>query len=352
MATRRSSNKLNEEQTRGLPDELPSNEEVERAVEYLVGLRADRARMLLKSAGLATSGTKADLRSRLLGAVDGKISPVTLIQYLDESEGWGNQHVVLFDSTESLVKGWKTKAKAVTKLKNANLDDLLEVPRPIWLPEEPTLSQVRWTKKRLLLVWVQKKTWQLRMKELDQPPRDQWPPADGVIYKAYQLQERRAINFFDWNLVTGEAALLMQALPKDEYADLQQKLLDDMSPIINAEGLETKTLGTVIKNLEKSDEVSRRAVELTTERQTEISIRSRATRSDAYDDPTAKRARDAIKGKVAAKRGQFYWLPQPKKLDRSIGMRVYPKHHRFSIHGECSEAEVTYLLSRIRNHCK
>lgn len=333
-------------------DELPSNEEVERAIEYLVALRADRARTLLKSAGLAISGTKAELRTRLLGAVDEKISPVTLVQYLDESEGWGNQHVVLFDSTEALTKGWKTQAKALSKLKEAGLDDLLEVPRPIWLPEEPTLSQVSWTINRLRLVWVQKKTWQLRMTELDRPPREEWPPDDGIIYKAYQLQERRAINFFDWNLVTGEAALLMQQFPKDEYADLQQKLLDDMSPIISPEGLQTKTLGSVIKNLEKSDEVSRRAVELATERQTEISIRSRATRADAYDDPTAKRAREAIKGKVAAKRGQFYWLPKAKKLERSIGMRVYPKHHRFSIQGECTEAEVSYLLSRIRSHCK
>ena len=187
--------------------------------------------------------------------------------------------------------------------------------------------------------------------ELDKPPADKRKPQDRIIYKAYELQNRRAICFFDWNFITREAALLMQVLPKDEYVALQQRLFDDMSTFLNPEGFDLVSLSKLIPNLEEIDEVSRRDLSLTTVKRTEVLFRSSGADIDAYDDPTAKKARKAMGDTVVAKRGQFYWQPKTGKLSEPIGMRVYPRANRFSIHGECEEADVTYVLSRVRKYC-
>ena len=74
---------------------------------------------------------------------------------------------------------------------------------------------------------------------------------NGIQFKAFEKQDRRGINFFDWNLVTGEAALLIQQLPKDEYSALRTKLFEDMSAFLAVDGFDPVSLGLVIKNLEK-----------------------------------------------------------------------------------------------------
>lgn len=344
---------------------VPSNEEVGRAVEYLIAQRLEVARDLLASAGLAVSGTKPALRKRILKALaDELLSPFEIASRLDEVEGWGNQHILLYNSTESLAAKWQAVSHARKQLKSADLETLLNRPRAIALPDEPTLSQVMWSEESMRLVWVHGSQWEMRVPEFDYPRSDGTTapigalPVSGdgdvaMIYKAYRLQPRRQICYFDWDLVTCEAALAMPRMPRDsDYDALQAKLLADAERILEMTSFEPLSLNKLIKNLEKTKEVSRRDVLLTTTQRTEINFRSADRKTDAYSDPTANDARKAITNRVFGTRGQFYWQPDGKALERAIHMRVYPIKQRLSIHDQCTEAEVRHVLSRVRHHCR
>jgi hypothetical protein len=344
---------------------IPSNDEVGRAVEYLIAYRLEVAKALLASAGLAISGTKAALRNRILKALaDDVLSPFEIASRLDEVEGWGNQHILLYNSTESLAAKWQDASHARKQLKAANLEALLNSPRPIALPDEPTLSQVIWSEQSMRLVWVHGSQWEMRVPELDYPRSDgtEAPPQfakviaesdEPIIYKAYRIQPRRQICYFDWDLVTCEAALAMPRMPNDsDYDLLQAKLLADAERVLEVTSFEPVLLNKLIRNLEKTKEVIRRDVLLTTTQRTEINFRSADRKTDAYSDPAANDARKAISNRVSGTRGQFYWQPDGKALDRAIHMRVYPTKQRISIHDQCTEAEVRHVLSRVRHHCR
>ncbi len=347
-------------------DSTPSNDEVGRSVDYLIAYRLEVIKDLLSEAGLRVSGNKSELRKRVLQALaDDKLSPEKILFRLDEVEGWGNQHVVLLKSTSSAALKWQNSKQVNERLKNAKLDALLNRSRPIALPNEPTLSQIMWSASSLRLIWIHGSQWQLRVPELDYVQTGghrekvgnvtyaEMTDGQSILYKAYQIQHKRQVCYFDWDLKTCEAALMMPRLPHEiKYDELQSKLFHDAEQVLEMSSFETLQLSRLIGNLETSNEVSRRDILLTTSKRTEINIRSADRKADAYDDPAANDARNAIKNRVVGTRGQFYWLPNGKSLDRTIHMRVYPSKQRISIHDQCTEAEVRHVLSRVRHHCR
>lgn len=324
------------------------NDEEQLAIEYLFSHNLDVARSLLKHCRLSEKGDKATLRKRIEGGLGKAIDPTEITRILDEIEGWGNQHIVLFQSTDAIASLWKKPATLVDVADKLDLTSLVNGVRPILLPDEPTLSQIIWTKKHVRFVWVQKRIWHVRREELDERKGD-------IELRAYQVQNRRGICYFDWNLVSGSAALLMQLLPKaTEYKALQSRLLDDLGNWLPVAAFETTGLQGLIGKLEASTEVSRRNLVLATADRSEVDIKSGDRNTDAYADKSIVALRKAMnkEGPVASRRGFFYWQVADKFLDRTIPMRVYPKDNRLSIHGQCTESEVQYVLSRVRSVCE
>jgi hypothetical protein len=327
---------------------LGTKKESQLAIEYLLSHNLEVARTLLQRCGLPSKGDEPTLRKRIQSELGKAIDPIEITRVLDEVEGWGNQHIVLFQSTDAIASLWKKQATLTEIAKKLDLSSLVNGVRPILLPDEPTLSQIIWSTKHVRFVWVQRRIWHVRREELDERKGD-------VELRAYEIQNRRGICYFDWNLVSGSAALLMQLLPKaTEYKALQFRLLDDLGKWLPIEVLETIGLQALIGKLEASNEVSRRNVVLATADLSEVDIKSGDRNSDAYADKSIVALRKAMnkEGPVASRRGFFYWQIADKFLDRTIPMRVYPKDNRLSIHGQCSESEVQYVLSRVRAVCE
>jgi hypothetical protein len=327
---------------------IRNGDEVRLAIEYLFSHNLEIARSLLARSGLSTKGDEATLRKRVQTEIGKAIDPVAITRALDEVEGWGNQHIVLFQSTDAIASLWKKPATLSDTAKELGLSTLVNGVRPILLPEEPTLSQIIWSKKNVRFVWVQKRIWHVRREELDQRKGD-------VEFRAYQVQNRRGICYFDWNLVSGAASLLMQLLPKTtEYKALQARLLEDLGSWLPTEAFEVTGLQRLIGKLEASNEVSRRNLVLATAALSEVDIKSGDRDTDAYADKSVVALRKAMskEGPVASRRGFFYWQVAGNFLGRTIPTRVYPKDNRLSIHGQCTEAEVQYVLSRVRAVCE
>ena len=324
------------------------NNELRLAIEYLLSHKLEVARSLLQRCNLNSKGDDATRRKRIQSEIGQAIDPIKITRVLDGVEGWGNQQVVLFQSTDAIASLWKKEATVTDIVKKLELSSLVNGVRPILLPDAPTLSQVIWSRKRVRFVWVQKRIWHVRREEFDERKGD-------IELRAHQVQSRRGICYFDWNLVSGSAALLMQLLPNaTEYKALQVGLLEDLGKWLPIEALEMTGLQGLIGKLEASPEVSRRNVVLAAADRSEVDIKSGDRNSDAYADKSIVALRKAMKqeGPVASRRGFYYWQAAKNFLERIIPMRVYPRDNRLSTHGQCTETEVQYVLSRVRAACE
>jgi len=325
------------------------DDQVVQIVEYVFAHRKEAVKRFLSTRNFPTSGTKEELRERVdAGLADGSISAEDLIGLLDTIEGWGNQHLYLYQAPADQNREWKDEDKAKKRLSDAGVGELMNRRRPLVLPDTPTLSAIEWSKSRVQFVWVEKREWEVRLEDKDKPTN-----AHGVSYKAYEAQLARGITTFDWNLISGEAALMIQQLPAgDNYDSVREVYEKELLPILDLASFSRRRIRSAIRNIEKSKEALNRKIELETRRGATASYTSKGRKTDAYADPDLKKSRDALGGQTTSKNGNFYFLPKPKKLTRMIHVKLYSKDQRVGIFGECVESEVQYVLSRIRQHSR
>ena len=321
----------------------PGADELNRIVDYVFAHRKDAIKEFLREEDLQVSGTKFALRDRVAGALaDGSLGPSDLIGLLDTIEGWGNQHVYLYEAPAGETRVWRSESRARHRLRQIDQEALFNRRRPLVLPDEPTLSSVAWSPQRVRFIWVEKRQWSLRRSDLDREE-------DGVLYKAYESKLARGITSFDWNLVAGHAALLIQRLPSGaRYDEIRRRYEQALERAVHIGDFPRVKVSRAIKKLESSAEIRSRQVAHETQRGGLATFVSRGRESDAFDDPALRKSRDAL-GQTASVLGNFYWLEKQAALDRIIHTKLYAGDQRVGIFGECTESEVQYVLSRIRH---
>lgn len=328
--------------------QLPPEDEVGAVLDYLFSHRKASIQDFLQANELARSGTKQELRERIMEAlVDEIITVGDLIVLLDTIEGWGNQHVYLYTAPAGELKRWKTEAGAKKCLRKINAEKLLNGCRPLLLPDEPTLSSVEWDGERVRFIWVEKREWTKRRSDLDEPASE-----DGIVYKAYEETLARGVTSLDVDLSTGHAALMIQSLPTGEgYDEIRREYEDAIEDAMNVGNFTRTEIVRAIKKLEKSNEVSNRQIAHETAAGSRARFTSKSRKADAYDDVALKKSRDAL-GPTGAVLGNFYWQEAVPALARTIHTKLFAADKRVSIHGECTEEEVKYVLSRVRYHSR
>jgi hypothetical protein len=323
----------------------PSAEDAESILDYLLAYPSRLLREFLRTNGVSPSLTKPLLRERLLQKMqNGEIETADIITQLDELEGWGDQHVFLYRSTMEAAKVWGSEARRFSILKKNGLDHLLNRRNPCALPLRPVISTIRGATDRLRIQWVEQRVWDERLPQLDQ--------VDGEItLRAYHQRVRRGVTTFDWDLVTGHAALMIERLPHGtNYLEVRDRFESELESLVGISTFKRIRLGKATGRIEESGEARRRQYKHETERGFVASFTSPSPLHDAFEDPGVERARKAL-GKTVSLLGNLYWNPVSGKLDRHIHVKLYPKELRVGIFGACTELEVRHLLSRIRFYC-
>lgn len=329
------------------PASTLTDEELGIIVEYLFGHRKAAIQSFLESYSLPKSGKKDELRTRVEEAVaSGAISADDLVSLLDSIEGWGNQHVYLYSSPPGEQRIWKDETKARQRLKDGGAVSLLNHRRPLALPDKPTLSTVEWSKSHVRFVWVEKREWEMRLSDED-------VQEDGILYKAYRHQVSRGITTFDWNLLTGDAALMIQRLPSGEkYDEIRIAYEQELERFVKVSDFTRVRARRSIRKLEKSKETLNRQLHDETPGGGKAAFTSRGRKSDVNADKDLKKSRTALGTRTVSVLGNFYFLEKLPHIERNIHIKVYSKDQRVAIFGECLEEEVIYVLSRIRHHSK
>lgn len=175
-------------------------------VDILLGLRMDRVQTFMRPFGLATSGTKSDLRERVQEAVVARVIPISaLIDYLDLVEPWGRQHVIMLEAEQSVGQGWRRADGVRRRVSDADMAELLDGRRRRRLPERLALSSIDFDGESLAITAVERRDYPERAPGLDRVERTE----DGQVLelKAYRHVVTRRVLTLRWNHYRFRAAM-------------------------------------------------------------------------------------------------------------------------------------------------
>jgi hypothetical protein len=332
---------------REAPESLTEGE-VELVLNYLLShKKAFTQDFLREDRGLPFSGTKEKLRERLKGYLgDGQLDAADLVWLLNRIEGWGNQHIYLYQASDRLIEPWLEEDSVRKRLADLGLDDLFNRQRPLVLPEETTLSSIEWTPERVRFVWVEKRQWEERVSEED-------IKEEGMVWRAYRINISRGLIAFDWDLVSGYAMLMIQRLPRGtKYYLIRDRFEKELEPMVGLSQFEQVRVSRAIQRIQalEEKEVRRRQLAYQTQRGGKVTFTSAGRSRGTSADPDLKRAGQALNS-TAGLLGNFYWIPVEGKPGREVHSKLYASDQRVGIFGEHQERDVRYVLSRIRQHC-
>jgi len=316
-------------------------------IDLLLAHKKEYVQEFLRENGFRFSGTKEDLRERLLILYKrGEITREQILQRLDQLEGYGNQHVYLFRIPEHYIEELRDQENVRRIFEENNLGDVYNHYRPLVFPEHPEVASITHDDDWLKIRWVVKKekTQLLEEKrEIDEQNRE-------ILTKKYIIRKYRGVTMFRVSLISGDAELLIHRLPQGlKYAQEKDRYLGYLNEWFNWGLLSNINLYPVISRIENSGEVRTRNVGLRTARGSHIDISSPSRTTGIQEDPDAINVRQSINTEVG-NRGNFYWLPEKSNgvLSREIHTIIYPD--RVAFLGECREEEVNYVLGRVRHY--
>jgi hypothetical protein len=341
--------------------ELDIEDQQRRLLAFLLRLRLDRVREFLVRSGLPKSGTRDELRERLVDSLHTTAVTVDqLVEFLDEVEPWSKQHVYLFDGDDGIVNAWRDPARVHQRLARANLAELLNAHLPLILPVQLTLSSIRVEEERYVTISAverrehnEHEEWRDYEQNLDD--------GDVVEWRAFVRRVTRGLVTFRWDLTANTATLhITQGESGYDYAGVKDRFGNLVATFLAFDRFHTTYLHGVIRRVHDMERYGNAEA-----RSHRLSYRSPGGRSiDAAspsnkDSVTGEAAIDepltAIAGESTGQLGNFYWLAGitptlgiPNPLAENLHVVVVPNDGRVNFMVPSSSEAVTYVLQRIR----
>lgn len=316
-------------------------------LDLLLSHKSEFLREYLSQYGVPRSGAKADLRSRLQqGLDDGTWQTTDLLRLLEAIEGWGNQHVYLYQAPAALSAAWMDEPTVRAILARHGLEPLLNAPRLVLTPPEMTLASVAWTPHRLRVTWVQGQQCEDRLPERDV---HQGP----IELRAYRLSTSRRLYAFDWDLLSGNSLLMIPRMPVSrDYQKTRKLLKHQLELLIDLDQFTPVRVSRAIRRIEQSGEARCRQVSYQTARGGRLALTSSTRTQDVSIDPDMERLDALVATQTTGLLGDFFWATTAGSSEREVHTKIYGVDQRVAFLGETTEGELRYVLSRIFYHSK
>jgi hypothetical protein len=339
-----------------------SDEEQSQIITELLALKKSIIAVFLQRHHLATTGRKDVLRLRIEDQIhDGKLTFEQVLQYLDEVIPWGKQHVFLYQGPQNPNLNWRNESWVNKLLQSHRLKSLLNQKRSLALPAALTISEIAHSDRRLRIVAVRKREWQERFEEYDDST--QTPDGETVELRAYLHRTTRGMVSFEWDFHANTAFLQIAQLPSgfdyDEVADEFKNLIRKW---LNLDSFSLVDLRRAIKRLhaledDGNGEATAHVINYRSLTGRRFEARSASSADPLVGDISTDIALRAIREQGVGHLGNLYWLPKDSgngvinPLVDKLHVILVGEKKRVNFPTPNAEAEVRYVLSRIRSHC-
>jgi len=162
---------------------------------------------LLRKYSVPGGATKAQFEDRLDQAItDGTITLDHLKEWIDETEGWGDEHVYLYRLPKTVCVDLFKKAES--RARQAGLGHLWNARPSVVFPNKRRLTAISIIDDELRFVWHQGATLEERAPDRDLAPREEYD-GETYSYKAYRHFGKRNVTRIVARLSTAMVAVFL-----------------------------------------------------------------------------------------------------------------------------------------------
>jgi hypothetical protein len=339
-----------------------TDKERRQIVTELMALKKPYISRILRNSGLASRGTKAEMRATIEAALEGRsLTYSRLVEFLDEVCPWGKQHVVLYEGPRNPILDWRNPEWLVAHLKKCQIDTCLNATLPLVLPEEMQVSSIVYDGRRLRVTAIKRRDWKERAPEYDETKAAQ--NGDHIELHAFIRRVQRGFVAFEWDLGANTAFLQVSQLPSGiKYEQVEEEFTELVSGWLDMSRFSKLDLAHAIKQLHSLEaagngETRSHGINYRSLRGRRLEARSATPTDPLLGEPPIDEALSTIRDCGVGHLGNFYWLSNGRAgtlknpLESDVHVILVGSRNRLNLPTPNDEPTIRYVLSRVRSHC-
>ena len=356
-----------------------TEKEQEEVIKYFMDLNLDFIKNFCDLHDIPKRGNKSDYKKRIIESIEGgKISYINLIDFVDEVEKYGKQHVLLYKGSDTILSHWNDNDNVNTLLTENKLLKYKNTRLPIILPQGLALSSIEYVKNKRLEIYAVEAHYHIeRIQQYDEQKEIEDYDLN-IELRAYFRKLRRGFVIFKWDLVLNIASLHIMQLPRGlTYDDMEARFRGLIKSWLDLDQFQKLDLKSVIKKLHALEETENPETRSHGLNYKSIGGRLVDARSSNPEDSVLgedfiEKAMREIRKKSVGNLGNFYWLPlkvssddllkensdnevadksNKNPLKKEIRTVIIGKENRINFTKPNRREDMEYVLSRVRDLC-
>jgi hypothetical protein len=314
-------------------------------------------RELLRRKRIPIGVRKQDFEANLLQAINsGDLRLADILEWLEEVEGWGDQHVYLYHLPDALAGQplWNSAETVKQRLPSSH--------RKLWdadslvFPEEWSLTGISYSDGSLRYVWHQRLTTLLRRPKMDRRERVE---GDWYQFRAFLERPDRSVMRFVLHPGKRLAAIFMQIPAEGEaHENARSMVREATKSLIEWKQLEEFSASDAIKNLDQSaleseatSKVKSRKTRLT-DADNYIEFATTSEEGGFLQSQAIRSVRRAVKPEeFAGNVGIFLYEGRtPTQQKRTVKIEIFGEQRRIKLWAQLKASEVWEILELLRSY--
>jgi hypothetical protein len=313
---------------------------------------------LLRAKQIRIGANKDDFERHLTEAIEsGELTLADIDRWLAEVEGWGNQHVYLFNISPALRREL-TRPKIQQSVEAAGLAELWDAPTLLAFPDKPQLTSISFNDSVLRLVWQETSPGWVPVPEKNFTVEE---GLDTYEYRAYRKVEWRAITRFEAHVARGLAALFIASpIQGNEHKEAVIEAKRVIAQLMNLDRLENGQfdIPSVSKNLDQQNVPTNKVPNPSVKAQKSrlgsggsyVEFAATSSEKAYWEEPAIQNVRDSVRAQQLpvfhGMEGVFIFQ-DGDGLARPLRVQLYGKDHRIRLRAEMDAGEVWTILAKL-----
>jgi hypothetical protein len=295
---------------------------------------------LLRTNGIKIGATKKDFAENINDAIDAEQLTQTMIEaWLDEIEGWGNQHVYLFEPPSVDV------ATLGALLADSEHAELVGQRQSYTFPDELSLSNIAHSTYSLSLIWhLGKEGW-------DRAKSKDFQKTEGLElyrYDAYRQRMDRSIVRFDWQFADAYCAILIHRnkdIDHDQAIGVVWETLKALKVVTNS--CFRLSLSQAVKSKSKKQGTKQARLEADGGY---VNLVSTLQEGGIDQVEAVRQTRHAMNDSKFSRAQGMFVLGAEETLEAPMSVQVYGSEGRLRLWAQCKRDDVYAIIRHLMDH--
>lgn len=230
--------------------------ELEEQVLKLILFQGNRfIKELLRQKNLRIGATKSEFQKNILKAInDELLTQADIENWLQEIEGWGDQHAFVLKVPRTFKEDpkWKNAADVEKLIKKGGYEKFWNRETVQIFPEEMELTSIKHSSAGLRFIWHQAISSTVRATDLEEEIEE----VDGeeIVWRPYKRTWGRALMYFDWRFDLGLAGIfLRRSIDQPDDENKKEEIIRKVHPIVDVDNWQKIDISSAIRNLDDLD---------------------------------------------------------------------------------------------------